>query len=342
MSASLTLPCCLHLEGVEKADSDSGLSLDCSFSPASPCGSESSCYSSSSTSSSSSSSGSSGGSLYSDGNEQKDEEGGIDVDMELEVNIKQEEEEGAVGGHFSSDLDKMVPQEERFFNGLPWQEHIGHDHTYNQAWPSTPSPAPGKASMKPSKYSSQKSRTKLYSHSSAERFTEAQLWSRDDRRARSLKIPFSNEMIINLPVDDFNKLLANHRLNEPQLNLVRDIRRRGKNKMAAQNCRRRKLSTLLGLEQDVSRLRRRRAWLRREKQEMLQSLHEMEQKLEGLYQEVAFSLRDEEGRPLDSTDYALHFEANGGVTVTPRQHRTVTQASGKADKKHRDKKCNGK
>lgn len=329
-------------ESEEKVDSDSGLSLDCSFSPASPCGSESSCYSSSSTSSSSS--GSSGGSLYSEGDEQKDEEDGINLDMEQEVIIKQEEEEGAVGGYFSSDLNKMVPatyQEEKFFNGLPWQEHIGHDHTYNQDWPSTPSPAPRQASMKQSKYSSQKSRTNLYSSSSSKRFTEAQLWSRDDRRARSLKIPFSNEVIVNMPVDDFNKLLANHRLNEQQLNLVRDIRRRGKNKMAAQNCRRRKLSTLLGLEEDVSKLRRRRAWLRREKKQMLQSLHEMEQRLEGLYQDVMLSLRDEEGRPLDATDYALQFEANGSATLTPRQQRTITQADGKVGKKHRDKKCNG-
>ncbi|KAG7274819.1 hypothetical protein CRUP_010316 [Coryphaenoides rupestris] len=275
---------------------------------------------------------------------QNDEEGGINLDMELEVNIKQEEEEGAVGGYFSSDLDKIVPasyQEEKFFNGLPWQEHIGHDHTYNQACPSTPSPAPGKASMKQTKYSSQKGRSKLYSRSSPEHFTKAELWSRDDRRARSSKIPFSNEQIINLPVDDFNKLLDNHCLNEQQLNLVRDIRRRGKNKMAAQNCRRRKLSTLLGLEEGVSKLRRRRAWLRREKQAMLQSLHEMEKRLEGLYQEVMFGLRDEEGRPLDATDYDLQFEANGSVILTPRQHRTITRAGGKAGKKHRDKKSNG-
>ncbi|CAL8272753.1 unnamed protein product [Lota lota] len=325
----------------EKADSDSGLSLDCSVSPASPCGSESSCYSSSSTSSSSSSS-SSEGSPYSEVNDQEDEEGGINLDMELEVTIKQEEEEGAVGGYYSSDVNKIVPssyQEEKLFNGLPWQEHIGHDHTYNQAWPSTPTSVTGKTSKKQSKYSSRQSRTKSYSRSSPERIAEAKLWNRDDRRARSLKIPFSNELIINLPVDDFNELLANHRLNEQQLNLVRDIRRRGKNKMAAQNCRRRKLGALLGLEVDVSGLRRRRAWLRQEKKEALKSLQEMEQRLEGLYQEVMFSLRDEEGRPLDATDFALQFGANGSVTVTPRRQGTLPRADGKAGKKHRDKKC---
>ncbi|KAJ3601324.1 hypothetical protein NHX12_032295 [Muraenolepis orangiensis] len=338
----------LNQESEEKADSDSGLSLDCSFSPASPCGSESSCYSSSSTSSSSSS-GTSTGSLYSEGNEQKDDDGGMGLDMELEVTIKQEEEEeeeeeeeGAVGGYYSSDVSKIGPtgyHEEKLFNGLPWQEHIGHDHTYNQAWPHTPTPATGKTAVRQSKYSSPQSRGKPYPRSSPGRFADAELWSRDDRRARSLKIPFSNELIVNLPVDDFNELLANHRLSEEQQNLVRDIRRRGKNKAAAQNCRRKKLGALLGLEEDVAGLRRRRALLRREKQEALKSLQEMERRLEGLYQEVMFSMRDEEGRPLAATDYALQFGANGSVTVTPRRHGALPRADGKAGKKHRDKKC---
>uniref|UniRef100_A0ACB8EMC8 Uncharacterized protein n=1 Tax=Sphaerodactylus townsendi TaxID=933632 RepID=A0ACB8EMC8_9SAUR len=56
--------------------------------------------------------------------------------------------------------------------------------------------------------------------------------SRDERRALAMKIPFSVEKIINLPVDDFNELVSRFPLNEPQLALIRDIRRRGKNKVA--------------------------------------------------------------------------------------------------------------
>lgn len=36
--------------------------------------------------------------------------------------------------------------------------------------------------------------------------------------------------------------------------LVRDIRRRGKNKVAAQNCRKRKLETIVQLERELERL----------------------------------------------------------------------------------------
>jgi len=38
-------------------------------------------------------------------------------------------------------------------------------------------------------------------------------------------------MITNYPVEEFNSLLRQHRLNEEQLTLVKDIRRRGKNKV---------------------------------------------------------------------------------------------------------------
>ena len=37
--------------------------------------------------------------------------------------------------------------------------------------------------------------------------------------------------IVNLPMDEFNDLLSKRELTEEQLNLCRDIRRRGKNKV---------------------------------------------------------------------------------------------------------------
>lgn len=37
--------------------------------------------------------------------------------------------------------------------------------------------------------------------------------------------------IINLPMDEFNERLSKHDLSETQLSLIRDIRRRGKNKV---------------------------------------------------------------------------------------------------------------
>ena len=58
--------------------------------------------------------------------------------------------------------------------------------------------------------------------------------SRDERKAREIGITFSIHDIINLPMDEFNDMLSRHELNEEQLNMCRDIRRRGKNKVILQ------------------------------------------------------------------------------------------------------------
>ncbi|XP_054162317.1 segmentation protein cap'n'collar-like [Oppia nitens] len=78
--------------------------------------------------------------------------------------------------------------------------------------------------------------------------------NRDEKRAKALKIPIPTLDIINLPIDEFNERLAKYELNEAQLSLIRDIRRRGKNKVAAQNCRKRKLDQILGLQHEVDNM----------------------------------------------------------------------------------------
>lgn len=78
--------------------------------------------------------------------------------------------------------------------------------------------------------------------------------SRDERKAKDLQIPISVCEIINMPIDEFNECLTKYELNEMQLTLIRDIRRRGKNKVAAQNCRKRKINQIVGLQSEVDKL----------------------------------------------------------------------------------------
>merc|ERR1712012_150112 len=75
--------------------------------------------------------------------------------------------------------------------------------------------------------------------------------TRDERKATQMGLPITCADIINLPMDEFNDLLSKHELTEEQLTLCRDIRRRGKNKVAAQNCRKRKIDQIKQLETEV-------------------------------------------------------------------------------------------
>ncbi|CAG9816573.1 unnamed protein product [Phaedon cochleariae] len=74
----------------------------------------------------------------------------------------------------------------------------------------------------------------------------------------SLNVPITVDDIINLPMDEFNERLSKYDLSETQLSLIRDIRRRGKNKVAAQNCRKRKLDQILSLADEVKEMKDRK------------------------------------------------------------------------------------
>ncbi|XP_075757765.1 transcription factor NF-E2 45 kDa subunit [Pelodiscus sinensis] len=145
--------------------------------------------------------------------------------------------------------------------------------------------------------------------------------SRDERRALAMKIPFPTEKIVNLPVDDFNELVAKFPLTEPQLALVRDIRRRGKNKVAAQNCRKRKLETIVQLEQELEQLGRERQQLLADRREVDKTLGLMRQRLGQLYHEVFLLLRDEAGNPYSPEEFSLQLTADGGIFLVPHSKK---------------------
>ena len=60
---------------------------------------------------------------------------------------------------------------------------------------------------------------------------QSSLLSRDERAAKNLHIPYSVQFIINCSMEEFTDLLNNKSLDNKQIGLCRDIRKRGKNKV---------------------------------------------------------------------------------------------------------------
>ncbi|XP_035217674.1 endoplasmic reticulum membrane sensor NFE2L1-like isoform X1 [Stegodyphus dumicola] len=110
--------------------------------------------------------------------------------------------------------------------------------------------------------------------------------NKDEKRAKELKLPISIDDIINLAIDEYNERLAKYELSEAQLTLIRDIRRRGKNKVAAQNCRKRKMDQISSLQQDLDSLQNEKLHLRSKQNILLQQKHHFEDKYAQLYQLV--------------------------------------------------------
>ncbi|XP_071990764.1 transcription factor NF-E2 45 kDa subunit [Engystomops pustulosus] len=148
-----------------------------------------------------------------------------------------------------------------------------------------------------------------------ESHTQELVCSRDERRAAAMQIPFPTDRIVNLPVEEFNGLLSRYTLTESQLALVRDIRRRGKNKVAAQNCRKRKMENIVILEKEIGQLQSEREGLRREREEVESIISELKNSMKQLQQEV-YSILKSQGSSHYPEEILLHQTTNGNVSFS--------------------------
>ncbi|GAU90874.1 hypothetical protein RvY_03233-2 [Ramazzottius varieornatus] len=81
--------------------------------------------------------------------------------------------------------------------------------------------------------------------------------SRDERAALEAGLPLTAAEIIRMPVEEFNGYISGQvgQLRPEQIQMMKDIRRRGKNKVAAQNCRKRKIDNMSHLEREIMGIR---------------------------------------------------------------------------------------
>ncbi|KAM4047855.1 transcription factor NF-E2 45 kDa subunit isoform 1-T4 [Anomaloglossus baeobatrachus] len=145
--------------------------------------------------------------------------------------------------------------------------------------------------------------------------TQELVCSRDERRAVAMQIPFPTDRIVNLPVEDFNELLSRYTLTESQMALVRDIRRRGKNKVAAQNCRKRKMENISILEKEIGHLMTEREELRREREQVENIISELKNNMKVLQKDVYSILKNQDSHRYHD-DMLLHQTSNGNVNFS--------------------------
>ncbi|XP_008290007.1 nuclear factor erythroid 2-related factor 3 [Stegastes partitus] len=243
-----------------------------------------------------------------------------------------EDECGATG--YSSEVESLPSKGILDYNSawspVDLSESVWHDHSYSSpAFFNQPSVTLSHKSIKEEPLSDDDDGSQL----------EERELSRDELRARAMCIPFSVLQIVNMPVEEFLEVLDGHGFSPEQVTLLRDIRRRGKNKLAAQNCRKRKLDAITGLQEEVDRLHAQRDRLLREKQLTAKTMGAVGQQIKQLTRDVLARLRDDSGRPLNPERFTLQCGANGRVVVQPvRRPAVSTTAGNKTDKRKKEKK----
>ncbi|XP_051963206.1 transcription regulator protein BACH1a isoform X2 [Xyrauchen texanus] len=108
-----------------------------------------------------------------------------------------------------------------------------------------------------------------------------------NEQVQEVDLPFPVEQISSISRRAFLQMLKEQQLTPEQLEFVQDVRRRCKNRVAAQRCRKRKLDCIYRLEGDIKRLRNEKEKLLQDRNQLKLGMEEMHQNLSGLCQSLS-------------------------------------------------------
>jgi len=125
--------------------------------------------------------------------------------------------------------------------------------------------------------------------------------AKDEKLAANLGLHQGDiKKVISMPMDEFQDYAHQKSFTEDQMNVLRDIRRRGKNKVAAQNCRKRKIDQIEELQGKVEEVKE--DIMKNEKENVL--LLEEFQSLSGSFMKMKEELEDHKREQVGCSEHS--------------------------------------
>jgi len=127
--------------------------------------------------------------------------------------------------------------------------------------------------------------------------------------------PYSALELVEMPVEKFNEIIK--QLDEVRQHIAKDERRKGKNKLAARNCRKRKMDVIDDLDTGIGSLEEQRQMLMNERQRIVEETRQIQRKTEWLNNYIFQHMRDSNGSPYSESDFSLQYTSDGNVYLVP-------------------------
>lgn len=143
------------------------------------------------------------------------------------------------------------------------------------------------------------------------------LMSSHNRKGGAAK-PITRDKLVIMPVEDFNSLLDEALLTEIEVAFMKEWRRRGKNKMAAQIARKRKREELFELEDDMDSLRHKKAKLQQSVAKLNALIASYKRKVELGEKRIYERYSQAHGSLVSNETHTIHITDDGKTMLIPR------------------------
>lgn len=135
--------------------------------------------------------------------------------------------------------------------------------------------------------------------------------------------PITRDKLVSMPVEEFNQLLEQNKLSDIEVAFMKEWRRRGKNKTAAQVARKRKREELSDLDGEVAGLQKQRARLQSKYDQLRSEVAALRERTVAAEEVFYQRYRMQQGAAVSRDSHSIHVTGDGRVMLVPRTSSQV-------------------